>query len=186
MIGLGNPGPKYAGTRHNVGAAAVRRLADRLGVRLSSARGPARWSRATHPDGSPPMALAVPETYMNRSGAAARFLLEELDLAPADLLVVVDDVHLDLGALRMRPSGSAGGHNGTQDVIDRLGTQQFPRLRIGIGNDYPDGAQSDYVLAPFDESQREVVDETLDTAADAVLRFAAEGVEAAMNQFNRS
>lgn len=184
IVGLGNPGPRYRGTRHNVGAAVVAALADRLNLELSSAEGPARRGRTRYRGTD--LVLAIPTTYMNRSGTAVRHLLDDLDLGPSDLLVVVDDINLDLGALRLRPSGSAGGHNGTGDVIDRLGTEEFARLRIGIGSDFPRGGQSDYVLGPFSREQRPVVRETLETAGDAALCFVADGIEPAMNRYNRS
>lgn len=184
VVGLGNPGPDYAGTRHNVGAETIRDLADRLNVALAGTDGPAVLGRTGYRGVD--LALAIPTTYMNRSGGAVRFLVEALDLDPSRLLVVVDDLNLSLGALRLRPSGGAGGHNGTQDVIDRLGSQAFPRLRIGIGGSYPRGGQSDYVLSPFDPEERPVADETVETAGEAALCFAAEGAETAMNRFNRS
>ena len=202
VVGLGNPGPDYAGTRHNAGFLAVDRLAARLGVDLDP-RSAAEAARSfvaeaplpPDPDADPDavgdrlpaaaVALAKPLTFMNRSGQAVAALLERYGLGPADLLVVYDDLALPLGALRLRGKGGAGGHNGVQSVIEALGSTEFPRLRVGVGDSFPPGGQVDYVLSPFDDAEREAAEAALDAAAEAALTFARSGLQAAMNRHNR-
>lgn len=180
IVGLGNPGPQYAGTRHNIGFDVVDELASRWGVSLAGERfhgwfglGSARGDR---------VALLKPTTYMNRSGqavlAAGRFYKLEL----SDLLIVVDDLALPVGRIRVRGSGSAGSHNGLQDIIDRLGNDGFARLRVGIGAAV--GVPSNYVLGRFDETEKPIVERTARRAADCVECWVKEGMEAAMNRFN--
>ncbi len=182
VVGLGNPGPDYEGTRHNAGFLAVDRLAAETGVPLDaeaaqSAVGEGLWR-------GEPLALAKPLTFMNRSGPAVAALLRRYGLEPADALLVYDDLALPLGQIRLRGKGSAGGHNGVQSVIDALGSTEFPRLRIGVGDSFPPGGQVDYVLAPFDEDEQEAADAALDAAAEAALTFVRDGLQAAMNRHN--
>jgi PTH1 family peptidyl-tRNA hydrolase len=183
MVGLGNPGPKYVDTRHNVGYAVVDQLADQLQVELTRATSQAHLGWGSYQDHS--VGLAKPLTYMNRSGRCVASLVASHEISPDRLLVIYDDLNLKLGAIRLRPSGSAGGHNGVRDIIDRLGTREFPRLRIGIGDQYPPGQQSDYVLSPFSRSQRPIIEETVETAAQACTAFVADGLQTAMSRFNR-
>jgi PTH1 family peptidyl-tRNA hydrolase len=183
IVGLGNPGPDYEGTRHNVGFMVVDRIAARLGrvtwaEAASSCVAEGRW--AGHA-----VALAKPLTFMNRSGQAYRALLRRYGLEPEAALVVYDDLALPLGALRLRERGSAGSHNGAQDVVDRLNSTEFPRLRVGVGDSFPRGGQVAYVLSPFDEGERPALEAALDAAADAALAFVTDGLVAAMNRFNR-
>ncbi len=182
IIGLGNPGPEYDGTRHNVGFAVVDALAERASVGLRRERGDVLfgWGRQR----ACGFGLAKPQTYMNRSGGAVLALVRRFGLTPAEILVVVDDLALEPGRMRLRERGSAGGHNGVQDVIDRLGTDAFPRLRIGVGSNYERGRQAEYVLSPFAPEERPVVEETVARACDAALAFACEGTAVAMNRFN--
>lgn len=183
IVGLGNPGRRYANTRHNVGYEVIDAAAGELGVHLTNGSSNAFLGWGVHQDH--PVGLAKPLTYMNRSGTCVAQLLEKHGVDREHLVVVYDDLNLDLGAIRLRPSGSAGGHNGVQDIIDRLGTKEFARLRIGIGDQYPSGQQSDYVLSPFSRSQRPVINETIDMAAEACLAFVVDGVETAMSRYNR-
>jgi PTH1 family peptidyl-tRNA hydrolase len=183
VVGLGNPGPDYEGTRHNVGYAVVDRVAEAVGgVAWTEAAGAlvaeARWRGR-------PFALAKPLTFMNRSGQAYRALLRRYGLAPEDALVVYDDLALPEGALRLRAEGSAGGHNGVQSIIHHLNGTAFPRLRVGIGSAFPRGGQVRYVLEPFDEEQREAVERGVAAAAEAALAFVHDGLTAAMNRYNR-
>lgn len=186
VVGLGNPGSKYDGTRHNVGFAAVDILAARHGVRWEAApRGAealvGRWRAAD-------VVLAKPLTFMNLSGAAIVALLQFYKIELADMLVIVDEVQLETGRIRLRPDGSAGGHNGLKSIIGSLGTGAFPRLRIGVGRPLKNDARrdlADHVLARFDADERTVVDEAIGTAADASEAFVADGIAAAMNRFNR-
>ena len=182
VVGLGNPGPDYVGTRHNAGFVALDRVAAEAGIAFDreaaqSLVGEGVWRGDA-------LALAKPLTFMNRSGAAVAGLLDRYGLGTEDLLVVYDDLALPLGQVRLRAKGSAGGHNGVQSVIDALGSPEFPRLRIGVGDSFPPGGQVGYVLAPFDDDEREAADAALDLAAEAALAFARDGLTAAMNQYN--
>ncbi len=188
---MGNPGETYRETRHNVGFRVVEELARRWRVRVDRLECNALFGEAPGPD-SPdgsgnPTLLAMPQTYMNRSGYAARCLLERHDLEPASVLVVYDEVSLPLGRLRLRKSGSPGGHRGLESILENLRTDQIPRLRLGVAG--PDGPPSgeelvDFVLAPFAAAEREPVDEMVRRAADACEVWLREGVEVAMNRFN--
>ena len=181
VIGLGNPGAEYEDTRHNVGHQVVDALAERLGVSFDHQPN-ALVGWGNH-DGAE-IGLAVPLTYMNRSGDPVAALQGHYDLALDQLLIVVDDLHLPVGTIRLRPSGSSGGHNGLAHVAQRLGTTEFPRLRIGIGDEFPDGRQSDYVLSPFTDEQKSAARSALKDARDAVLTVAHADLDAAMNRFN--
>lgn len=182
VVGLGNPGRRYRGTRHNVGQVVVERLAGRLGVSLAEHG----WARAGRGRvGGKTVVLAVPVTYMNASGQAVRDLLRRHRGRPADLLVVHDDMDLPLGRIRLRPDGGAGGHNGVRSIIEEVGTADFARLRIGIGRP-PEGVDPvDYVLEEFGADERPVVDEVVERAVDAALTVVSQGLEAAMNRFNQ-
>lgn len=183
IVGLGNPGRKYEGTRHNVGFEVVDLLARRHGAEWDAApRGiealVARWRMAD-------TVLVKPLTYMNLSGGAVVPLLQFYKIEPVDLLVLVDEVHLDLGRLRIRRSGSAGGHNGLKSLIGSLGSQDFARLRIGVGRGDGRRDLADHVLAKFDAEERTIVAEMVDRSADAVELFIAEGIGPVMNRYNR-
>jgi len=181
IVGLGNPGAEYEDTRHNVGHQVVDALAEQLEVSFDHQPDAlVGWGR--HDDAE--IGLAVPLTYMNRSGDPVAALREHYDLAFDQLLIVVDDLHLPVGTIRLRPSGSSGGHNGLAHVAQRLGTTAFPRLRIGIGDEFPDGRQSDYVLSPFTDEQKSAARSALKDARDAVLTVAHADLDAAMNRFN--
>lgn len=129
--------------------------------------------------------LVKPLTHMNRSGEAVAHYVRELQLGCQDVLVIFDDISLPVGVVRLRKKGGAGGHNGVQDIIDHLGTSEFPRLRFGVGDDFARGEQVDYVLSPFSPSEEETVKESVTHATDAVLSFLHEGIDIAMNRFNR-
>lgn len=182
IVGLGNPGPEYENTRHNVGFLVADAVAGTVGADLRKERDQARsgWVRWRGHE----VGIAKPWTYMNRSGTSVEALLRRASLKPTDMLVVVDDIHLPLGRLRARPGGGAGGHNGLQDIIDWLDTDAFPRLRIGIGREFGEGRQADYVLSPFDEEEREAVAGALDRAVKAALTFVTDGIQVVMNRFN--
>ena len=142
-------------------------------------------ARDASASGAPVLALARPLTFMNRSGRAVAALLDRYRLTPAEVLVVYDDLALPVGALRLRGRGSHAGHNGVRDVIETLGSDEFPRLRVGIGNSFPPGGQVDFVLSPFADDERAAADDAFDEAARAALTFARDGLTAAMNQHNR-
>jgi len=184
IVGLGNPGIEYQFTPHNMGFLAVDRIAEQHGVRVSNRQCRALTGRAVIAEHE--VLLAKPETYMNLSGMSVRELVREHQVDPAqDLIVIYDELDLPLGAIRIRQRGSSAGHNGMESIIGALGSEQFVRMRLGIGPDHPvkDGAR--YVLGQFKKSQYAVVDEELDTAAEAVKVILGEGVAKAMSRFNR-
>jgi len=182
IVGLGNPGREYKDTRHNLGFM----LIDRLTIRLN-ARGMKMQSKAiviTAQYNNVKLILAKPQTFMNLSGSSVQGLLRFYKLPIENLLVVYDELDLPFCNIRIRPGGGPGGHNGIRSIIQSLGTQDFPRLRIGI--DRPPGRMDSaaYVLQAFTNKELMTVSETLDRAADAALTFAMEGLDAAMNKFN--
>ncbi len=184
IVGLGNPGIEYQFTPHNLGFLTLDRLAERCGIEISNRRSRALTGKATL--GSEQVLLAKPETYMNLSGMAVRELLQELELRPEqDLLVVYDELDLPFGAIRVRPRGGPAGHNGMKSILGALGTEEFARVRLGIAPERKPADGARYVTAPFRRSQLKVVDELLETAADAVEAIVKDGVAAAMNRFNR-
>lgn len=181
IAGLGNPGRKYAGTRHNVGFDVLDLLADRHRLEWESAPADAimaKW-RARG------VLLAKPLSFMNLSGHAVGELLRYFKIDLSDLLIVVDDVNLELGRLRARAAGSAGGHNGLKSLIAQLGTGEFARVRVGVGRGDARRDLADHVLATFDPEERTIVAETVSRTADAVELFVAEGIAPVMNRFNR-
>jgi PTH1 family peptidyl-tRNA hydrolase len=182
IAGLGNPGREYRETRHNVGFMALDRLAERLGVSFARLEAKALFTRAEYQGRR--LLLAKPQTYMNLSGQAVGSLLRYYKAPLGNLLVIYDDVDLPLGALRMRPAGGSAGQKGMRSIIERLGVETFPRLRIGIGR--PPGRMDAavYVLQEFARGEQETIGAALDRAADAALKFVVDGLEAAMNQFN--
>jgi PTH1 family peptidyl-tRNA hydrolase len=182
VCGLGNPGDRYRLTRHNVGYRVVDLLADRWEVSKGRVREGAATIEVARDEPVGQVLLVKPLRFMNRSGAPVRAAVRNANADPAtDLLVVADDVDLPLGKIRLRSGGSAGGHNGLRDVIEALGTDQFARLRVGIGRN---GETVDHVLSTFGRDEEGLADEAIATAADAVERWLAEGTEAAMNAFN--
>lgn len=183
LLGLGNPGDEYAATRHNVGFRVAEEILRRHGARREARRCRSLVA-ATRVDGVEVL-VARPLTYMNRSGAAAAALLGEAEAEPGDLLVVCDDLNLDLGRLRLRARGSHGGHNGLSSIIEALGTQEFPRLRVGIGPVAPGVPQADFVLAPFRRDEREAIAAAVARAADGAEIALTAGIQAAMNPINR-
>lgn len=181
IIGLGNPGPEYADTRHNVGFRVADALARRLRVSFERSKS-AMVAQGHHKNRA--VGIAKPLTYMNRSGDAVAGLCREHGLDPDELLVVVDDLDLPVGTIRLRPKGSSGGHNGLAHIAERLGTTNHPRLRVGIGHDFADGEQVDYVLSPFTAEQAPQVEAAVSDAVDAILTAVREDLDTAMNQFN--
>lgn len=184
IVGLGNPGIEYQFTPHNVGFLAVDRIAERCGVKIANRHCRALTGRAIV-EGQAAV-LAKPETYMNLSGAAVRELVEEYEADPArDLIVIYDELDLPFGSIRVRERGSSAGHNGMKSIIGALGTEEFLRIRLGInpGNKITSGSQ--YVLSQFRKAQVPVLDEALDSAAEAVSLILTQGASAAMTRFNR-
>jgi len=181
IVGLGNPGRRYAGTRHNVGFDVVDTLATRFNTGWEAApRGiEALTARAAD------VVLVKPLTFMNLSGAAVAGLLQFYKIAVGDMLVIVDDVNLELGRLRTRPSGSAGGHNGLKSIIGSLGTEEFARIRLGVGRGDGRRDLADHVLSKFDAAERADVEALIGRAADAAQLFVTEGIGPVMNRYNR-
>ena len=182
IAGLGNPGPKYRGTRHNIGFDVADELARRRGVTFESAPAEALVARIR---GEDPVLVVKPLGFMNLSGRPIAELVRYYRVALDQVLVVLDDVNLPLGQLRARPRGSEGGHNGLRSVVAELATQELARLRIGVGRGDPRRDLADHVLAMFDADERAEADEAIGRAADAAELFVAEGVVAVMNRYNR-
>jgi PTH1 family peptidyl-tRNA hydrolase len=182
VVGLGNPGPEYEETRHNLGFWIVDRLASRWKAGAWRRSGERLETRARVAGRD--IVLAKPLTWMNRSGIAVRGLRDALECQAEEILVCYDELALPLGRIRLRPSGSHGGHNGVRSIIDRLGTTGFPRLRVGIGPDgeVQDGA--DFVLSPFRRKERPIADEAVVRAAEAVECAVTEDLLSAMNRYN--
>jgi peptidyl-tRNA hydrolase, PTH1 family len=181
VVGLGNPGRKYAGTRHNVGFEIVDALVARHRLEWEGAPAEAlmaKWRAAG-------ALVAKPLTFMNLSGHAVGDLLRYFKIDVADVLVIVDEVQLELGRLRTRARGSAGGHNGLKSLIEQLGTDEFARLRFGVGRGDARRDLADHVLATFDKDEQPVVTEAIGRAADAAEVFVSEGLGPMMNKFNR-
>lgn len=182
IAGLGNIGPEYARTRHNIGFRVVDALAEAAGAAWEDKR---YGAVTTIKVKNQTLTLLKPSTYMNLSGNAVRYWLTEKKIEVERLLVVVDDLALPFGALRLRPGGSEAGHNGLRHISQTLGTQQYARLRFGIGSDFPRGGQVDYVLGEFSADDLQLMPERLALAADAVRAFALSGLQFAMNHYNK-
>ena len=182
IVGLGNPGSKYGGTRHNLGFEVVDEVARRRGLTFESSRADAIIARERGPDAQ--LMLAKPMTFMNRSGDAVGPLSRYFRIEPDDILIVADDANLPLGRLRARPNGSDGGHNGLRSVILGLATREFPRVRMGVGRGETQRDLADHVLARFAADEIETITEMTMRAADAVELFVESGIAAVMNRFN--
>ena len=182
IAGLGNPTREYEGTRHNAGFMVMDALADKLGTDISEkkAQGPLRprrhWRRKGH--------SLKPQTYMNSSGESIRAAADYYKVDPEDILVVYDDISLAPGQLRIRAKGSAGGHNGIKSIIAHLGTQEFPRVKVGVGEKPPRMDLADYVLGHFSAEEKKIMEQAVKEAADAVCEIVSEGIDKAMNDHN--
>lgn len=191
IVGLGNPGMRYEHTKHNVGFRVIDALYEEYCKRVPSFKSQTRPThtsicRSIITQGTwhdTPIILAKPMTYMNNSGAAVAALIRQFEIPLSELCVVYDDVHLDLGVLRMRQKGSDGGQKGMKSIIQHLGTTAFPRLRIGIGE--PIGDLVDYVLTDFSEDEEIEIAHTIHRAVNAIETFVKDDILTAMNQFNR-
>jgi PTH1 family peptidyl-tRNA hydrolase len=181
IVGLGNPGPKYAGTRHNVGFEVIDYLAAAPGCSMFREKFEAFVAELK--EGEESVLLVKPLTFMNLSGRAMRAVIDFYKLPPAELLVVCDDFNLPLGKLRVRPKGSHGGQNGLRNIQEQLGTDEYTRLRIGVGQPEP-GDAVDHVLSKFRPGERKAVEDAIATAAQAALVWVRQGTAAAMNRFN--
>jgi PTH1 family peptidyl-tRNA hydrolase len=183
VVGLGNPGREYRDTRHNVGFWVVDELARRWGVSDNGRERFDAWNaRATHSGES--VLLAKPLTFMNLSGFAVSRLSQYFQVEPRDIFVIVDEAALPLGRLRARREGSAGGHNGLKSIIEQIGGQQFPRLRVGVGRGDGRRDLADHVLSKFEPEERATIEAATLRAADATEMFITDGIERVMNTFN--
>lgn len=182
IVGLGNPGERYAHTRHNIGRDAVEALADRLGVRIDAVRGAARHASASI--GGHRVGLVVPTTYMNESGRGVGPIARFFQVPPERVLVVYDEMDLPLGRVRLRAEGGNGGHNGMRSVSSALGGQAFPRLRLGIGRPPEGWDPADYVLSRFTANERDEAAWLVDRAVAVIEDVVKGGLEAAMNRHN--
>lgn len=186
IVGLGNPGPEFADTRHNVGYRCVDSLARRYAAAWQDRTASlSSLAAVVRPSADRPLILAKPHTFMNRSGRAVRDLAAFLHLDSDQILVVYDDMDLPPGTLRLRERGSPGTHNGMRSVVAEMGSEAIPRLRIGIGQASP-GDASGHVLSEFAPSERDRVDELIERAADAALAWAMNGAAVAMNRYNKT
>ncbi len=181
IIGLGNIGPEYELTRHNIGFLTLDRLAEKESCSWSSDR-LAFKSEFKHKSRS--IHLIKPTTYMNLSGKAVNYWMKTLQIPKENILVVVDDVAIPFGKLRLKPKGSAAGHNGLKNIEELTGGQDYPRLRMGIGDDFPKGRQVDFVLGRFTSAEFEALPPMMDKAIEMILTFCTLGIERTMNQFN--
>ena len=182
IVGLGNIGAEYAGTRHNIGFKVLDALAEASNAVFTTAR---YGDVAELKHKGRTLILLKPSTYMNLSGKAVRYWMEAEKIAPENLLVVSDDIALPFGAIRIRAKGSDGGHNGLKSIAELLGNSDYARLRFGIGGDFPKGFQVDYVLGEWTPDERAALPGRIGTAAEAVLSFGTAGLERTMNGFNR-
>ena len=188
VVGLGNPGPKYDGTRHNIGFMALERMGSREGFSFRQ-QTKLHGLAAEHGIGESRLRLLMPQTYMNDSGRSIRAALDWFGFSPEQLLVLVDDMDLPLGRLRLRAQGSAGGHNGLRSTIQHLGTQAFPRLRIGIGAPAENPAERrartvSHVLGPFSKAEQPEVNAVLDGVLESIQRIQRQGLDRAGNWIN--
>ncbi len=183
IVGLGNPGPEYAGTRHNIGWQVVDAFASKFRIRVDKHEKSAMTGQGRVAGGS--VLVAKPLTFMNLSGDAVRLLVNAYAESADDLMVVYDDIDLPLGRLRIRPNGSSGTHNGMRSIVSSLGTENFPRLRIGILGADKDGRLRDYVLDEFAPDEAPVVQRAVERSLDALLLFVRGDLKRAMSEFNR-
>lgn len=181
IVGLGNPGDEYAATRHNTGYMILDAFAKASNIVFADKR--YGYIAQTSVKGHK-LFLLKPTTYMNLSGNAVRYWLNKENIDIERMLVVVDDLSLPLGTLRLKGSGSDGGHNGLGHIQSVMGTQRYARLRVGIGGDFPRGSQVDYVLSRFSDDEMSILNPCIETAAEIIRSFALAGIDATMNQFN--
>ena len=182
IVGLGNPGRDYAGTRHNIGFGVVTRISDKYNILLGSREHKAVCGKGMI--GSEKVIIAQPQTFMNLSGESVRSLADYYKVECEDIIVAYDDVSMEVGQLRVRAKGSAGGHNGIKNIIAHLGTDEFPRVKVGVGAKPEGGDLVRHVLGRFSKGDEKIIGEALDLAAEAVETIVADGVDAAMNRYN--
>ena len=182
VAGLGNPGRDYAGTRHNIGFGVIARISDKYNIPLTGKEHKAICGKGMI--GGEKVILAQPQTFMNLSGECVRSLVDYYKLESEDIIIAYDDIDLEVGQLRIRSKGSAGGHNGIKNIISHLGTNEFPRVKVGVGGKPEGGDLVRHVLGRFSREDEKVIGEVLDVAVEAVETILSDGVEAAMNLYN--
>ena len=182
IVGLGNPGQKYEHTRHNMGFLTVDLLAEKLGVKLNKVKFKAAYNIVKFAGCK--CLVMKPQTYMNLSGEAVREAAQFYKIPPERVLVIYDDVSLPVGKLRVRPSGSAGGHNGIKNIIAHLGTQEFPRVKIGVAAPGEEGDMVDWVIGVPSQAERKILAESFEKAIEAAECIISDGCQKAMNRFN--
>ena len=183
IVGLGNPTDKYQATRHNIGWDAITRISDDYGISLDMKKHKAICGKGMI--AGEKVVLAQPITYMNRSGESVRELMDFYKVSHEEVIVIYDDISLEVGQLRLRTKGSAGGHNGIKSIISHMGTDEFPRIKVGVG-DKPKGWDlADYVLSRFGAEEQVTMREALKDTSDAVKSILTNGIDAAMNQYNK-
>ena len=182
IAGLGNPGRDYAGTRHNIGFGVITRISDQYNIPLSSKEHKAVCGKGFI--GGEKVILAQPQTYMNLSGESVRSIADYYKIEPEDIIIAFDDIDLEVGQLRVRRKGSAGGHNGIKSIIQHLGTNEFPRVKVGVGAKPEGGDLVRHVLGRFSREDEKAMGEVLDLAVEAVELIVTEGVDSAMNRYN--
>jgi len=183
IAGLGNPGKEYEKTRHNAGFGAIDALAEKLGISVEEKKYKGLFGKGRI--GAEPVILLKPQTYMNLSGESVREAADFYKIDPEHMIVIYDDIDLEVGRLRLRAKGSAGGHNGIKNIIAHMGTQEFPRVRIGVGAKPDRMDLADYVLGRFSQVEQSQMEDGYKEAAEAAAAIVEEGIEAAMNRFNR-
>ena len=182
VAGLGNPGRDYAGTRHNIGFGVIARISDKYNIPVTGKEHKAICGKGMI--GGEKVILAQPQTFMNLSGECVRSLVDYYKLESEDIIIAYDDIDLEVGQLRIRSKGSAGGHNGIKNIISHLGTNEFPRVKVGVGGKPEGGDLVRHVLGRFSREDEKVIGEVLDVAVEAVETILSDGVEAAMNRYN--
>lgn len=183
VLGIGNPGRKYENTRHNIGFIILDNFADRHNLLFKASKGD--YDIAGSANSASPFFLVKPTTYVNLSGTAVEDFLNSYDIRLEDLLVVTDDVNLEPGKIRIRRSGGDGGHNGIASIIYQLQSDQFPRLRFGIGNDFQKGEMADFVLEKFSEEDIKIINPAIKTTLDIIEHFIVGGLDTALNFFSK-
>lgn len=182
IVGLGNIGSEYDGTRHNIGFRNIDAFAKKQGAEWADKRyGFVAYTRVKNAQ----LVLLKPSTFMNLSGSAVRYWVKQENIPIENVLVIVDDLSLPVGKIRLRGNGSDGGHNGLKSIQSCLGTQSYARIKFGIGNDYPKGAQADFVLGQFSDEDNAIVDEKLEYVGEMIKSFCLQGLDRTMNQYNK-
>ncbi len=183
IVGLGNPTDKYQATRHNIGWDAITKVSDDYRISLDTKKHKAICGKGSI-EGEK-VVLAQPITYMNLSGESVRELMDFYKVTPSEIIIIYDDISLEVGQLRIRKKGSAGGHNGIKSIISHLGTDEFPRIKVGVGDKPKDWDLADYVLSRFHVAEQPTIREALKDTSDACKMIITAGIDAAMNQYNR-